>query len=93
MIALIRGAIGSRFMAFVVLSALLTQAASAQTAVPGQGKLVVFAAASMQTALDAIASVFVQQKGEAASISYGSSAILAKQIEHGAPAAVFNAPD
>jgi molybdate transport system substrate-binding protein len=93
MIKLIRGAMGSRFMAFAVLSTLLAQTASAQTAASGQGKLVVFAAASMQTALDAIAPVFVQQKGEAASISYGSSAILAKQIERGAPADVFISAD
>jgi molybdate transport system substrate-binding protein len=93
MIASTGGAISLRSVIFVVLSVLLTQAAPAQTAGSGQGKLVVFAAASMQTALDAIAPVFVQQKGETASISYGSSAILAKQIERGAPADVFISAD
>lgn len=93
MIVSTRGAIALRSAAFLVLSALLAQGAPAQTSPSAQGKLVVFAAASMQTALDAIAPVFVQQRGEPASISYGSSAILAKQIERGAPADVFISAD
>lgn len=93
MIAPRRGAIALRYIVFVVLAALLAQGALAQTLASAQGKLVVFAAASMQTALDAIAPVFVQQRGETASISYGSSAILAKQIEQGAPADVFISAD
>jgi len=75
--------------AFVLVAALLAQEAPAQT----PSKLVVFAAASMETALDAIVPVFVQQKGSTASVSYGSSAILAKQIERGAPADVFISAD
>ncbi|MGH6675576.1 MAG: molybdate ABC transporter substrate-binding protein [Xanthobacteraceae bacterium] len=64
---------------------LLTQGAAAQTS----SRLIVFAAASMQTALDAIAPLFAKQSGTTPAISYGSSGILAKQIEHGAPAEVF----
>lgn len=77
--------------AFVFVAALLAQEAAAQT--PAQNKLVVFAAASMETALDAIVPVFIQQKGKTASVSYGSSAILARQIERGAPADVFISAD
>ncbi len=69
--------------------ALLTQGAAAQT----PSRLIVFAAASMQTALDAIAPLFAKQSGMTPAISYGSSGILAKQIEHGAPAAVFISAD
>jgi molybdate transport system substrate-binding protein len=54
---------------------------------------VVFAAASMKTALDAIASDFAKKTGAAPKISYGSSAVLAKQIEQGAPADVFISAD
>ncbi len=93
MIVSARSVIALRFTALLLLCLLLPQAASAQTSPSVKGKLVVFAAASMQTALDAIAPAFVQQRGEAASISYGSSAILAKQIERGAPADVFISAD
>ena len=49
----------------------------------------VFAAASLKTALDAIASVWKASSGKAASIVYASSGVLAKQIERGAAADVF----
>jgi molybdate transport system substrate-binding protein len=91
MIASTRRKIALRFIAFVGLSVLLVQGAAAQTA--SQGKLVVFAAASLQTALDAIAPLFAKQSGTAPSISYGSSGILAKQIEQGAPAEIFISAD
>lgn len=71
--------------------ALLTQGAAAQT--PAPSRLIVFAAASMQTALDAIAPLFAKESGLAPAISYGSSGILAKQIEQGAPADVFISAD
>lgn len=54
---------------------------------------VVFAAASMKTALDAIASDFAKKTGAMPKISYGSSAVLAKQIEQGAPADIFISAD
>jgi molybdate transport system substrate-binding protein len=69
----------------------LAQGAAAQTSSPG--RLVVFAAASMQTALDAIAPLFAKQSGTTPAVSYGSSGILAKQIEQGAPAEVFISAD
>jgi molybdate transport system substrate-binding protein len=55
--------------------------------------VVVFAAASLKTALDAIAAVFKQETGTELSINYASSAVLAKQIEQGAPADVFISAD
>lgn len=54
---------------------------------------VIFAAASMKTALDAIAASWTAEAGRTPSIVYGSSAVLAKQIEQGAPADIFISAD
>jgi molybdate transport system substrate-binding protein len=54
---------------------------------------VVFAAASMKTALDAVAAAWQAQAGKTVSIAYASSATLAKQIEQGAPADIFISAD
>ena len=53
----------------------------------------VFAAASMKTALDAIATAWKEKTGKAMVVSYGSSGTLAKQIEAGAPADLFISAD
>ncbi|PNG27960.1 molybdate ABC transporter substrate-binding protein [Methylocella silvestris] len=66
----------------------LTVAAQAPAAGP-----TVFAAASMKTALDAIAASWTAQTGKAPVLVYGSSAVLAKQIEQGAPADIFISAD
>lgn len=50
---------------------------------------VIFAAASMKTALDEIATAYKAEKGVAPVISYAGSSALAKQIEQGAPADIF----
>src|SRR5262245_36225518 len=67
---------------------------------PGQGSaqapaadLVVFAAASLKDALDAVAAQWQQDSGKKATISYGASSALAKQIEQAAPAQVFISAD
>lgn len=51
--------------------------------------VVVFAAASLKTALDAVAADFQAQTGHTVTISYGGSNALAKQIIEGAPADIF----
>ena len=53
----------------------------------------IFAAASMKTALDAIASAWTARGGKAPIISYASSGVLAKQIQSGAPADLFISAD
>src|SRR5262245_38766710 len=57
------------------------------------GDLVVFAAASLKNALDAINSRWQQQTGKKATISYGASSALAKQLEQAAPAQMFISAD
>ena len=57
------------------------------------GELVVFAAASLKNALDAINAQWQKETGKKASISYGASPTLAKQIEQAAPAQMFISAD
>lgn len=72
-------------MAFVLAFAPL-QAARAQD-------IVVFAAASLQNALDDAVHRFEQQGGTPVKVSYAASSQLAKQIENGAPADIFISAD
>jgi len=66
----------------------------APTAAPGGNPApIVFAAASMKTALDAAAAAWKSDTGNTVSIAYASSATLAKQIEQGAPADIFISAD
>src|SRR5262245_30290028 len=57
------------------------------------GDLVVFAAASLKNALDAIHAQWQKETGKIAKISYAASSALAKQIENGAPAQMFISAD
>jgi molybdate transport system substrate-binding protein len=52
-------------------------------------EVVVFAAASLKTALDQVAADFTAATGHRVSISYGGSNALARQIMQGAPADIF----
>jgi molybdate transport system substrate-binding protein len=54
---------------------------------------VVFAAASLKDALDAVNDAWQKTSGKRAKISYAASSALAKQIEQGAPADVFISAD
>jgi len=55
--------------------------------------LLVFAAASLQGALERAAQAWSRGSGTAVSFSFGSSAALARQIEQGAPADLFASAD
>jgi molybdate transport system substrate-binding protein len=55
--------------------------------------LLVFAAASLKTALDRITTLWQAETGGKAVVSYAASSALAKQIEQGAPAQVFISAD
>ncbi len=51
--------------------------------------LTIFAAASLKTALDEIAADFEASQGASLRIAYAGSAVLARQIQQGAPADVY----
>lgn len=55
--------------------------------------VLIFAASSMKTALDAMAEPIKQATGVTIKVSYASSAVLARQIEEGAPADLFISAD
>ena len=79
----------ARYALFAVFAAFAPmQSASAQ-----QEPVTAFAAASLQDALTAIARKFTEETGIPARFSFASSAVLAKQIEQGAPADVFASAD
>ncbi len=79
--------------AFLRSLAALVAAAIAGSARAQSRPVLVFAAASLKTALDAIAAAWRRESGKAATISYAASSTLAKQIENGAPAELFISAD
>jgi molybdate transport system substrate-binding protein len=77
---------------FVCLAATFAAAAIADTRAQPRPVLV-FAAASLKTALDAIAAKWRTESGKQVTLSYAASSTLAKQIENGAPADLFISAD
>lgn len=77
------------WLAIVLASLLSAQAVRAQETKP----VLVFAAASLQTALNAIAANWQRETGRKAVFSYAASSALARQIEQGAPADIFASAD
>lgn len=68
----------------------LTVMIATMAAIPAAAEeVVVFAAASLKTALDAVAADFEAETGHQVTISYAGSNALAKQIIAGAPADIF----
>jgi molybdate transport system substrate-binding protein len=57
------------------------------------GDVIVFAAASLKNALDAVNAAWRKESGKKARISYAASSALARQMEHDAPAQVFISAD
>jgi len=80
------------WLAFTIALPQLTVAQQATAPASGSGP-VIFAAASMKTALDAIAAAWEAKTGKKVAISYASSGVLAKQVEQGAPADIFISAD
>ncbi|HTT09915.1 MAG TPA: molybdate ABC transporter substrate-binding protein [Burkholderiaceae bacterium] len=71
-------------------------AAALTLAVPAPSRaqeITVFAAASLQNALEEIGAAYRQRTGHGAIFSFAASSALARQIEQGAPAAIFASAD
>lgn len=80
--------------ALIALIALVAFAALPACApAPGPTPVTVFAAASLQGSLDAVAARFTARTGRPVQVSYASTATLARQMLAGAPADVFIAAD
>jgi molybdate transport system substrate-binding protein len=75
------------FFAATTLAACMALPASAS------GKVTVFAAASLKTALDEVSAAWKAGTGKETSNAYAASSALAKQIESGAPADIFISAD
>ena len=73
-------------LAIALFSAIVTNA-GAKTSQAGE--VVVFAAASLKTALDEVATNWQNETGHTVTLSYAGSGTLAKQIIAGAPADLF----
>src|SRR5262249_42454901 len=81
-----------RLLSALVLPALILGVIT-PAATPRAADILVFAAASLKDALDAINADLQKETGKHATISYAASSALAKQIEAGAPADVFISAD
>ena len=77
----------------LIAAALLTFGAPRAPAKAQEGSVVVFAAASLKNALDAVNTQWRKETGKKARISYAATSALARQIEAGAPAQVFLSAD
>jgi molybdate transport system substrate-binding protein len=77
----------------VALAAALVWLSVAFPAQAQDRPVLVFAAASLRTALDEAAAAFRRERGQAVAISYAASGALARQIEQGAPADIFISAD
>jgi molybdate transport system substrate-binding protein len=80
-------------LALLPLVAAAVAAGLATSAARAEDPIIIFAAASMKTALDEAAMAFHNAGGADAKISYGGSLALARQLEQGAPADIFVSAD
>ncbi len=55
----------------------------------GADGILVFAAASLKTALDEVSTAYQRETGNDVTISYAASSVLARQLQQGAPADLF----
>jgi molybdate transport system substrate-binding protein len=78
---------------FVGVLATFAAQAMIRLANAGTGDVLVFAAASLKNALDAIVGDWQRETGKHATVAYAASSTLAKQIENGAPADLFISAD
>ena len=81
------------YMCKIFATLALLAAIALSTSARAQESTLVFAAASLKEALDAVNAAWTQQGGFKPVVSYAASSTLAKQLESGAPAQVFVSAD
>lgn len=79
--------------AAILLGGALVASGAIQPVQAQSKEILVFAAASMKTALDDIVQQWRAETGKTVKVSYAGSSALAKQIEAGAPADIFISAD
>jgi molybdate transport system substrate-binding protein len=92
----VQAARGSRWLASsarAILALALACSLQPRTAAAQSERLVVFAAASLKNALDAVGGQWERKAGRKVVVSYAASSALARQIEQGAPAQIFISAD
>src|SRR3712207_733610 len=78
---------------WIARAAALGLVLASSAAVAQAAGVIVFAAASLKNALDAVAADFQRETGQRVAVSYAASPALARQIEQGAPADLFISAD
>lgn len=78
---------------FLQAAAVLTSLMAALPSLAQERPLVVFAAASLKTALDGVITSWQASQGRKVRVSYAGSGALARQIEQGAPADILFTAD
>jgi molybdate transport system substrate-binding protein len=82
-----------RIALLAATTAVLLAAAAPLQAQDKGGEVTVFAAASLQNAFEDVGKLHQQRTGRPVKFSFAASSALARQIEQGAPAAVFASAD
>jgi molybdate transport system substrate-binding protein len=77
----------------LVFGMVLSLSIAVTPAAAQDSEVTVFAAASLQNALQAVAQKYREQTGRSVRYSFAASSNLARQIEQGAPAAIFASAD
>lgn len=93
MFACCRAILAAGLTAVVAVAALPIGGAEAQTNAAQNRPVLIFAAASLKSALDEVAEHWQREIHKKAVISYAATSALARQIEQGAPADVFISAD
>jgi len=88
-----RRALIAALAAATAITTALAQDAQAPTPSAKTAPVIVFAAASLKTALDSVGTQWTATNGTRVTFSYAASGALAKQIENGAPADLFVSAD